>query len=1120
MKTIPPACPEPPTGQTYWRSLDELAETPEFRQWVEREFPAGASELTDPVTRRHFVKIMSASFMLAGLGASGCRRPVEHIYPFSKMPENYVHGVPQLYATAMPTRGSAIPLLARSSDGRPTKIEGNPEHPINRLGDQGHGPTDAFAQASILNLYDPDRATRFVKSGNNTTREAALDLLSELSKRAATDGGEGLAFLMERSSSPSRARLQKLLGEKYPKARWFVHEPVDFDIHRQAATVAFGKSVKPFLRFDEANVVVSLDCDFIGAEEDSFVHIRRFTQRRKVAAPGDSMNRLYAVEGLMTLTGANADHRLRMAPSGVAAVAARLAWEILRQKGRNDLSGELQRLAEPARANEKWIVECAKDLLKSENAGKVLVVAGSRQPLAVHVMALAINAVLGSVGKTVLLHESPEAREGTIADLTQALGAGQVKTLVALGGNPIYSAPADLNFESTLTKAKPTVVRLGYYEDETFAVSDWHLPLAHYLESWGDARTADGTIVAIQPLIEPLSGGVTELEVLARIGGLEKVNPHEVVRETFRGVRGESEDLWKKFLHDGFLSGAAAPPLTDAAFDWAAAARTLAPVKTTPAPAKDKLEVVFHRDYRVDDGRFNNNGWLQEMPDPITKMTWENVIAISHKTAQDLGLAIQDKENMNLQVPWVKIQVGELSVEGPIWVQPGLADNILGLALGYGRTRTGRVGRGSGYNAYRLRTTSALHIASDAKLTHQPGTTHLLATTQNHWAMEGRPIVREANLAQYREHPDFAKSMDLEKPPGTPPDGQPLTLYPNPQDVPDATGQTPRNKANHQWGMSIDLSACVGCSACVIACQSENNIPIVGKDQVGRNREMHWIRIDRYYTADPSKPRDEQIADPQVANQPMLCQHCESAPCESVCPVNATTHDQEGLNLMVYNRCVGTRYCSNNCPYKVRRFNYFDYNRKRLDQLYRSPFSFNDDGQFELLRWFKDPDKGNLPDDQWELLKLVRNPNVSVRMRGVMEKCTFCVQRIEQHKIARKVKAGASGDVEVPDGTIETACQQVCPAEAIVFGNLKDPKSRVSKLKKQERDYSVLEFLATKPRLTYLARIRNPNPAMPDAYDVPLSGKEFLKANPIQHGSGHAAGASHEAGAEPAKGAH
>ncbi len=1071
MKTIPPPCPVPDTGPKYWRSLDQLADTPEFRQWAEREFPSGASELTDPVTRRSFVKLMSASCLLAGFGLSGCRKPVENIYPFSKMPEGYVHGVAKFYATSMPTRGTAVPLLARSDDGRPTKLEGNPDHP------DSNGGTDRYTQASILNLYDPDRATRFAKNGGTVARDTALDFLSGLAKEAQANGGQGLAFLAGQSSSPSRERLQKIIGEKLPRARWYEYEPVDFNIHRQAATLAFGQPVAPYFKIDQARVILSLDCDFIGGEEDLHVNIRRFADGRRLKQSTDSMSRLYAVEALMTLTGVNADHRLRVASSAVPAITARFLVEII---GSSDpiASDKLRGLAATAAAHEKWIIPCAKDLLA--NKGKSLILAGCRQPLAVHLMVNAINSALGNIGNSdnfpVVLRAASDSKPGAIAELAQTLNEGKVETLVVLDGNPVYNAPADLNWAAAQAKAK-TVVRLGYYEDESFPQNGWGLPLAHYLESWGDARTSDGTLVPVQPLIEPLFGGLTELEVLARIVGLDKTNPYDIVRETLRSLGQAGDEEWKKFLHDGYLAGSAAKT-PDTTFNSSAVNEALnaAELAPTAGPSKDKLEVVFHRDYRMDDGRFNNNGWMQELPDPITKLTWENVILMSVKTAEDLGLVVKNKEDNRIRTPWVKLELDGRTVEGPVWTQPGHADNVVGLALGYGRTQTGRVGRDSGFDAYRLRTSKALHLGAGAKLT-DTGSKHSLSVTQDHGTMEGRPIIREATLKQYAEHPKFAKAFDMEKPPTF------MPLYPNPLDE-------LKKQGHHQWGMSIDLSACVGCSSCMVACQSENNIPIVGKSQVANNREMHWIRIDRYYTG--------PVADPQVINQPMLCQHCEAAPCENVCPVNATTHDQEGLNLMIYNRCVGTRYCSNNCPYKVRRFNFFDYNRRTLEQLkgpvYSTPL-VPVNGQRGVLDWLKDPDRGNKPTDEWELLKLVKNPQVTVRMRGVMEKCTYCIQRIQVAEINQKVKAGATDNVLVPDGTIKTACQQACPAEAIVFGNIADPNSKVSKLKAQERDYNVLDFLNTKPRTTYLARIRNPNPNMPDAYEMPNSTEEFEKAN-------------------------
>ena len=1115
MKTIPPPCPEPETGPRYWRSLDQLADTPEFREWVEREFPAGASELVDPVTRRHFVKIMSASFLLAGLGLSGCRRPEERIIPFSRLPDDYVHGSARYYATAMPTRSGSIPLIARSNDGRPTKIEGNALHP------DSNGATDVHAQASILNLYDADRSRRFLRSGKVISREAALDALRQIAlpfsqsygelggdgaaDLAAKRQGQGLSFLLTRRNAPSRERLVRLLRERFPKAGFYVHEPVDYSIHQEATTHVFGKDVAAYYRLDEAKVVLSLDADFLGTEENAWLHTRRFARGRRLQSPADSMNRLYAMESLFTLTGANADHRLRLPASQLPRVAAELASAVLADSGLpGSQSGDV--LAAAVRASEglppnlvdpKWIAECARDLLA--NKGRAVVLAGHRQPFEVHVLAHALNVALDAVGRTLVFQDASPAGEPGLPELAQSLNAGGVDTLIILDGNPVYTAPADLDWAKTQRKAR-TVVRLGYFEDETSDQADLHLPLAHYLESWGDARTADGTLVPIQPLIQPLFGGLTELEVLARIAPLERVNPYDIVRETFTRYAGSDEERWKRFLHDGFLAESGGR-LVDVQFDWVKAARAMAQVRPANPPSADLLELVFHRDAKVDDGRYVNNGWLQELPDPVTKMTWENVILLSQGTADALGLRIVDRNNNNLQTPLVEIEVGGRQLTGPSWIQPGMADFVVGLALGYGQTKAGRVGQNSGYNAYQLRVSASPHLLVGARLTGT-GRQHTLATTQNHWSLEGRPIVREANLEGYRADPHFARAMDMHEPVENRP------LYPNPLDVPGRDGVTPREAAFHQWGMSIDLNACTGCSACVIACQSENNVPIVGKDQVRRQREMHWLRVDRYYAG--------PVADPQMVTQPMACLHCESAPCESVCPVNATVHDAEGLNLMVYNRCVGTRYCSNNCPYKVRRFNFFDYNRRPLDRLYQSPLTSSTDGEWELKRWFKNPDKGSRPHDEFELSKLVNNPDVTVRMRGIMEKCTYCIQRIEQSKIARKVAAGPSGDVVVRDGEVRTACQQACPAEAIVFGNIKDADSQVSRQKALDRTYLVLEFLATKPRTSYLARVRNPNPQMPDAAPQPLTTRQYFEKNPPHHGP-H--GADHH-GAGDGKGDH
>ncbi|HTB83213.1 MAG TPA: 4Fe-4S dicluster domain-containing protein, partial [Candidatus Sulfotelmatobacter sp.] len=690
---------------------------------------------------------------------------------------------------------------------------------------------------------------------------------------------------------------------------------------------------------------------------------------------------------------------------------------------------------------------------------------------------------LDSVGNTVLLIPAQENPALDVKELNT------LDTLVILGGNPVYNSSLPVNAK--------TLVRMGYYEDESSTKANWNFPATHYLESWGDALTSDGTLVPIQPLIQPLFGGISDLEFLARLAGESQTNPHDIVRTTFGG----SEETWKKNLFNGFVANTAQSISDVRMVQDTNALNQLISAAAKPAPSASSLEVVFFRDAKVDDGRYANNGWMQELPEPITKMTWDNAVLLSRKTAKELGVANGDM---------VEISLNGKTVQGPIWVQPGMADYSLGLALGYGREMAGRVGTGVGFNAYKI--FSGKYIETGATL-KKTGETHILACTQHHWSMEGRPAVREFDLADALEATDKNENIGEEKFHGVePPIVQ--SLYPNPLDEAKKT-------ALHQWGMTVDLNSCVGCGTCVLACQSENNIPIVGKDQVLRGREMHWMRIDRYFTTDPKRKHnpsrfdwnadmnqrddaqqfEEWIDDVQAVNQPMLCQQCENAPCENVCPVAATVHDQEGLNVMAYNRCIGTRYCSNNCPYKVRRFNFLDFNKRPLEDL-KGPFypttlthatEENGKKKWDLLRWWNDPNSGMRTEDEWDLIKLSKNPDVTVRMRGVMEKCTYCTQRIEHAKIAQKVKAGATDNVRLTEaaGTVpKTACQQACPAGAIVFGDISDAGSSVSKLKLSPLNYSVLGDLLTKPRTTYLARVRNPNPAMPDAH-APFSTEEY-----------------------------
>ena len=1072
------------TGPRYWRSLDELASTPGFKAALEREFPAGADSI-EGVDRRHFMKIMAASFALGGVGLAGCRRPEEHILPFGKSVEGAVPGLPVYYATAMPLRHWAIPLLAETHQGRPTKLEGNPAYAPHG------GATSLLAQASILDLYDPDRATTHVKDGAVVSADEMKQVLAGIGKAYAETKGEGLAFVADASSSITRARLVRTLKIKYPKALFTEYEPIADEPPIEAARAVFRGNVRPIYRFDKAKKIVSIDADFLQAEAGSLAYARAFAAGRRVTKKDDPMNRLYVAESNLTLTGTMADHRLRLASSHMVAFAAALAQRI---------SGDA--LYAPAAAGldikAEWIAECAADLLASK--GESIVIVGSHLPAAVHAIAYAINQALGNIGTTVDLVPANPPSMVPLKTIADAMRLGLVKTLFILGGNPAYNAPADLGW-GELQKKVPQVVRLGYYEDETSVLANIRVAAAHYLESWGDARTFDGTVVPIQPMILPLFGGLTQIEVLATILGIEGADGHKLVFETITAGTGAlAESVFRKFLHDGTIAGTA---WRTARFQYLpqGVASLLSKLDPLPAVSRDSLEVRFVADIRMDDGRFLNNGWLQECPDPITKIAWDNAILISPRLAKDLGISPPNdgllqvarkdlaefdtgRENAHM----VELTVGGRTIKGPAHIQPGLANYTVILPLGYGRTHVGRVGEGSGFNAYAARTSGSPYVATGAKIS-VTAEKMFLADAQWHWSMEGRDLVREGNLSEYQENPGFAREVGLEA------ESPDTVLGPELSSLPPAERasaiprgnslyQTPKFDGKQQWGMSIDLNTCIGCNACVVACQAENNIPIVGKEQVLRGRIMHWIRLDRYYSDGRASSsqfggagNEEIPEDPQILVQPIACMQCELAPCETVCPVNATVHDDEGLNTMAYNRCIGTRYCANNCPYKVRRFNFFDWNMRPIDRLYEGPLA---------------------PRGMAELVQMVKNPEVTIRMRGVMEKCTYCVQRIERGKIEWKVKVAQEGhpaDVIVPDGIIRTACQQVCPVEAIVFGDIMDPKSAVSQAKAREQDYALLGYLNIRPRTTYLARLRNPNPKMPDYSELPLSRVENMNKN-------------------------
>ena len=993
-------------GKKYWRSVDELANTPEFQAAVEREFPGSPHEWGDDVSRRGFLKFMGASVALAGL--AGCtKQPDEPIYPYVKQPEDLVLGKPNYFATAHPFVTGAVPLLVKSDQYRPIKIDGNPEHPYNQ------GASDPFTQGALLDLYDPDRSQHVLYRGEN--REWA-EFAQELRlKVAGTKDGTGIYFLSSTITSPTLARQWKAAQEKYPKATLVQYDPA-------IAGTSFEAGSSPVYSLTDADVIVSLDADFLSGAAFPGFHklVREYAERRK--SP-EKLNRLYAIESTPTTTGLKAEHRLGLRASEIPAFAAELAKAV-------GVTGVVAPSYAWTYEQKKFVTALARDL--KAHASKSVVIPGLYQDASVAALAQAINNTLGNTGKTVFL--TPGAAIPLLSDQTVGmkalvadLNAGKVDWLVILNTNPIYDTPADLNFADAFNKAK-MVAHLGSHLDETGQISHWHIPAAHFLESWSDAQAYDGTVSIVQPMIDPLYGGKTAHHIFQALLDEPMVSPYDAVRETWKTtIKGDFEQGWRKALHQGWIDGTAFGQTSFSTIP------NLTLLSKVPAPApKDALEIIFRPDPNIYDGRWSNIGWLQELPKPVTNLSWDNAAIVSGATLTKLGLEEDDI---------VELSVNGRKVNAPVIAAPGHPDNSVTVHLGYGREFAGRVGSGAGFNAYLIRSADAPFYVTGTvkKLEGKWG----VAITKSHFqdhrsktfggqgngnnsleadeAINERGIIRYATLNEYKADPGFANEGETH-----PTTDKSNTLFPN----------WAYNEAN-AWGMSIDMNSCVGCNACIVSCYAENNIPVVGKQQVRIGRNMQWLRIDTYFEGD--------LAAPRAHFQPMACQHCENAPCEQVCPVGATVHTPEGLNAMVYNRCVGTRYCSNNCPYKVRRFNFLLYS-----------------------------------DFETESLKLMRNPDVSVRSRGVMEKCSYCVQRISAAKIEADKENRA-----IRDGELVTACQQACPASAITFGNINDKQSKVAKLQADERSYQVLADLNTRPRTKYVAAVTNPNPE--------------LEAGPVEH---------------------
>jgi MoCo/4Fe-4S cofactor protein with predicted Tat translocation signal len=1091
----------------YWRSLNELEETPEFAAFVEREFSEAAFDPPDAVGRRRFMQIMGASFALA---VGGCWEK-EEILPFTRRPEGFVPGRTKSYRTAFELGGSAIGLSVTSIDGRPIKIEGNPDHPFSR------GGTNSYAQASVLELYDPDRSTRYSrKEGTGRAaadRAAFVAALREARKKAGD--GKNLYVLASPSSSPTLARLKKELLEALPQASWVEYTTFSNDNERAGLSEAFGEAVRADYDFEGADVILTLDADPLNDHPAAMKLARQWAKRRD---PKNKLNRLYAVESILTATGASADHRLALRAAQVGPFAAWVAAEAGKGKTGAPQPPSGGALADPRVA--KFATAVAADIAGSR--GGFVVVPGQRQPATVHALAHWLNASLGAVGKTVVYRKDPDgerpAHGQALADLVAAMSARKVQTLVILGENPVYQAPGDVDFAAALGGVE-NVFHVGLYDDETAELAHWHAPAKHYLTSWGDARTWDGTYTMQQPLMRPLYGGMSALEVVAELAGQQDPDERQLVRQTFsethgvalgdqprveppkpdavptldgaggaderaeeakpdqgaggaaatavggaaaaggasaaqeggaapqppEGQAGEGgggaggapvataddlrqgpegyeplsaeEKAWMTALHDGYVKDSAFEPVEVSPQGVKVA---LDPESGQSGLDNGKLEIVFFDDGKVHDGRFANNAWLQETPESRSKLTWDNALYVSPTTAEALGVRDEDL---------VKVQVGQAAVDLPVIVLPGQPTGSVAVALGYGRRRAGVVGGSEaqkvavGFDVRALRSTDKPFFAGGVTV-NKAGGSYPLAATQDHHAIDplggeererrARLLIRNVDAATYAKNPEVVAEMDHHPPL--------VSLF---NDL---------EYSGARWAMSIDLNKCTGCAACVVACTSENNVPVVGKKQVRTNREMHWIRVDRYFKGDPENP--------EVAYQPLPCMQCENAPCEQVCPVGATVHSNEGLNDMVYNRCIGTRYCSNNCPYKVRRFNFHHWNEDLKD-----------------------------PKNQVKLM--VINPDVTVRGRGVMEKCTYCVQRIQHAKHDARIEGRG-----VRDGDITPACAQACPTEAIVFGDLRDPKSRVSKLHAEKRTYSLLQDLNNRPRTRYMARITNPNPAL------------------------------------------
>ncbi|MCY1081584.1 TAT-variant-translocated molybdopterin oxidoreductase [Archangium lansingense] len=997
-------------GKTYWRSLEERLGQAEYLEETRPEFPTGADLPPTGVARREFMQLLGASMALAGATACSTRPVDERMVPYTRTPPEMVPGNPLHYASGMTFGGHTSGILVTAREGRPVKVEGNPQHPVNL------GAAGVFEQAFLMSLYDPQRA-RVLRHRKDprSLRTFGEEISTVIARAAQENGGARVRFLTEPNTSPVLGDLRERIQKRLPNAKFVGYTSVAQDAATEGARAVLGAPATPVYDFSKADVVLSLDADFLESRPANLAYARAFAKRRDPAE--GNLNRLYVAEPRFTITGGMADHRLRAKSQEILAIAAAIASRV--GGGAEGLGAAAAAKAQLNANHQKWVDAVAADLRAA--AGRSAVVAGERQPAAVHALAAAINSALGNVPQTVryvAATVTESTNDASLRSLVQELNNGAVDVLVITSWNPVYRAPVDLELQKALSpenanRSKLTVVYTSLFEDETSTYADWFIPAAHELESWSDGRSMDGTVSVVQPLIQPLYNGVPASELLALFLGEPYRSSYQILRDFWRGrsaALADFETAWETWVSVGIVPDTASAAITSTPnLD---AARALVDAYTPPASGG--LEVNFVTDYKVFDGQFANMSWLQELPDPISKITWDNAAYVSPATAESLKLQPGDMATLTYRKASLKV---------PVWITPGIADGVVVLPLGYGRTGLFEtVAKEVGFNANLVRNSDAPWFDGGASLEKDARATHKFSLTQSHWRTEGRPIALDMPVEQFR------KELEQEKHHASPLMFRVRGDVEKPNLLPDFEYK------DYKWAMAIDLARCTGCAACVVACQAENNIPVVGKEQVSRSREMQWLRIDRYFSG-------QELHDPEMVMQPVACVHCEKAPCEYVCPVNATVHSDEGLNDMVYNRCVGTRYCSNNCPYKVRRFNYLHYTA-----------------------------------DKTPTQKMMMNPDVTVRNRGVMEKCTYCVQRIERVRIKARVEKRPIFEKE-----LQTACQQTCPTEAIVFGTLSDPNAQVTKHHHDERAYKLLNELGTKPRTAHLIRLRNPNPALASA---------------------------------------